>query len=428
MVATLSTVNAVNKRTLVLIDNPQIRTTHSAFFAALQGDGHDLSYVSPLDESTPLQKYGEFFFENLIIFAPSTEDFGEGIGGTEGIISFIDSGRNVLIGVNQNVSEPIREIANLCGVDFDESETSVIDHVNYANGVDNGDHTVIATTHVLNSNVMLGKGPSSPVLYSGIGHAYSGANANSSPLLYRVLTGSSSTYSHFPNQRVKTYPQSTGVDTLLVTAIQTRNNARIVLSGSIDLFSNKYFASPVDMAGKIYSKSGNEDFALELSKWNFQGRGLLRASSLSHRLSDRSGPINPLTYRVKDQIEFSVLIEEYNTNTQSWGPFIADDVLLEFVMIDPYIRTALKHDFKGHFTTKFQVPDVYGVYKFVLHYQKLGYTFLDLTHQVSVHPFRHHEFERFIDVAFPYYASAFSMMVAFFLFGFVFLYQKDKTA
>jgi len=328
--------------------------------------------------------------------------------------------------VNGSVSEPLRDVATECGIDFDESETSVIDHVNFDAALDAGHHTVVASSHTIVSPVILGKGPSAPVLFSGIGHAYSFPNAESSPLLYKVLVGSSSSYSHIPSQRVKSYPQSAGLDTLLVSAIQTRNNARVVFAGSLDLFSNKFFASGVEVAGKKFAKSGNEEFAVELSKWNFQGRGLLRASGLTHRLADHSGAVNPLAYRVKDHIEFSVKIEEYDVSRQAWVPFITNDVQLEFVIIDPYIRTTLKHDSKGTFGAKFQVPDVYGVYKFVVHYQKLGYTFLDLTQQVSVHPFRHNEFERFIDVAFPYYASAFSMMAAFFLFGFVFLYQKDE--
>ena len=44
--------------------------------------------------------------------------------------------------------------------------------------------------------------------------------------------------------------------------------------------------------------------------------------------------------------------------------------------------------------------------------------------QVSVRPFRHNEFERFLVAAYPYYSSVFSTMAAFFLFGFAFLYHK----
>lgn len=44
--------------------------------------------------------------------------------------------------------------------------------------------------------------------------------------------------------------------------------------------------------------------------------------------------------------------------------------------------------------------------------------------QVPVRPFKHNEYERFLLCAYPYYASAFSTMVAFFLMGFFYLYHK----
>ncbi len=47
-----------------------------------------------------------------------------------------------------------------------------------------------------------------------------------------------------------------------------------------------------------------------------------------------------------------------------------------------------------------------------------------LQHIVPVRPFKHNEYERFLLAAYPYYASAFSTMAAFFLFGFFFLYHK----
>ena len=39
-------------------------------------------------------------------------------------------------------------------------------------------------------------------------------------------------------------------------------------------------------------------------------------------------------------------------------------------------------------------------------------------------PYRHDEYERFIVAAYPYYASIFSTMGAFFLFGLSVLYTK----
>ena len=74
--------------------------------------------------------------------------------------------------------------------------------------------------------------------------------------------------------------------------------------------------------------------------------------------------------------------------------------------------------------TEVTAPDVYGVFKFIIDYNCLGYSYLHLEEQVPIRPFRHDEYERFIVAAYPYYASIFSSMAAFFIFGFAVLYTK----
>ncbi len=44
--------------------------------------------------------------------------------------------------------------------------------------------------------------------------------------------------------------------------------------------------------------------------------------------------------------------------------------------------------------------------------------------QVPVRPFKHNEYERFLECAYPYYTSALSMMLGFFVLGFFYLYHK----
>ena len=56
-----------------------------------------------------------------------------------------------------------------------------------------------------------------------------------------------------------------------------------------------------------------------------------------------------------------------------------------------------------------------------------GRGFICLGRQISVRPFRHNEYERFIPAAYPYYTSAFSMMAGVLLFSFVFLYYRDPA-
>jgi oligosaccharyltransferase complex subunit beta len=119
------------------------------------------------------------------------------------------------------------------------------------------------------------------------------------------------------------------------------------------------------------------------------------------------------------------VIEEFDGTTNSWKPYVADDVQLEFRMLHPYVRRNLTPVGNGTFITEFKLPDVYGVFKFTIDYRRDGYSHVQISEQVGVRPFRHNEFERFIASAFPYYASAFSMMGGFVLFSVVFLFTKE---
>ena len=69
---------------------------------------------------------------------------------------------------------------------------------------------------------------------------------------------------------------------------------------------------------------------------------------------------------------------------------------------------------------------------FFFRHQRISYVTKDIVvyfriFQVAVRPKMHTEYERFIPSAFPYYASAFSMMIGLSVFSFVFLHYKDDT-
>jgi oligosaccharyltransferase complex subunit beta len=78
---------------------------------------------------------------------------------------------------------------------------------------------------------------------------------------------------------------------------------------------------------------------------------------------------------------YSINIEELQNG--KWVPYKADDVQMAFVRIDPFVRTALKHDQLGKYAVTFKLPDVYGVFKFVVDYNRIGYTHLFSSTQVS---------------------------------------------
>ncbi|KAF5182453.1 Dolichyl-diphosphooligosaccharide--protein glycosyltransferase subunit [Thalictrum thalictroides] len=414
-----STANPTDKRILVLLDDLAIKSSHSIFFKSLQQRGFKLDFKLADDPKISLHRYGQYLYDGLILFSPSINKFG-GSFDLASVLEFVDSGHDLILAADSSASDLIREIANECGADFDEdSSAMVIDHTSYAVSNSEGDHTLIASDDFINSNVILGsKMIEAPVLFKGIGHTLNPVNSQ----VLKVLSASSSAYSANPETKFTSPPSLTGSRISLVSVVQARNNARILISGSLDLFSNRLFRSGVQMAGSLtkYPKSGNEQFATELSKWVFHERGHLKAVNVRHNKVGETD--EPAMYRINDDLEY--FVEIYEWSGTSWEPYVSDDVQVQFYMMSPYVLKTISADQKGLYYTSFKVPDVYGVFQFKVEYHRLGYTSLNLAKQIPVRPFRHNEYERFLTAAFPYYGSSFSTMAGFFVFTIIYLYNK----
>ncbi len=421
-----SFLNATNnrKKTLVLLENLSIKDTHSVFFDDLKSRGYQLTFKMADDSNLALSKYGEYLYSNLIIFAPSVEEFGGTIN-LDAITDFVDNGGgNVLVAASSEVGDILRDLGMEVGLELDERGTSVIDHLNY-DVKDEGEHTLITvdSASLIDAPLIVGEKPSTPCLYRGLGMVADPEN----PLVLDIMTGTTTSYSYFPNEKIEEYPHAVGKSTLLIAGLQARNNARVVFSGSIDFFSNKLFAVSVQKATQgstEYKSSGNRQLASALTQWVFREKGVLRVGKVNHHLVGESKP--PPAYTVEDQVRYEIEIEELVG--EKWVPFKGDDVQMEFFRIDPFVRTTLKRTPNGKlYFVEFKLPDVYGVFQFKVEYNRIGYTNLFSTTQMSVRPFEHTQYERFIPSAFPYYASAFSMMIGLFLFSLVFLHYKDTS-
>merc|ERR1719203_2687526 len=178
------------------------------------------------------------------------------------------------------------------------------------------------------------------------------------------------------SDKEKTYelpdgPHATGKNTVLIAGLQARNNARVIFSGSMDLFSDEMFSSLVEKAGSGAHgvPSGNADLAKALSAWCFQMAGVVRIDSVEHHLVGEKSP--PEYYTIKEMAEFSVVMSELVNG--EWVPFTGTDVQMEFVRIDPFVRLAMTNT-NGRLSTKFMIPDVYGVFQFKVNYNKIGLT------------------------------------------------------
>jgi len=411
----------LNKKTLVLYDNLDIKTSHSIFFKSLSDRGFDLTFKSADDASLELIRYGVHVYDNLVIFSPSVEDFGGAIK-VSTITDFIDGGGNVLVAADSSIGDPIRELSTECGVEFDEERTAVIDHHSF-DVSDFGSHTKLAvdSSNLVKADAIVDN-VGAPILFKGVGMVLDPEN----PLTIPILRGSSTSYSFFPEDPIDEYPHGVGSNLMLITGLQARNNARVVFSGSLLMFSDDYLTSGVQKDAdnaQRFEKSGNQALVDSLSKWVFQEKGVLRTGAVTHHKVGETSP--PEAYTITDDVHYSIVVEELQEDG-TWAPYSSDDVQMEFVRIDPFVRTPLALT-EGAFSVDFKLPDVYGVFQFKVNYRKLGYTFLNSATQVSVRPLEHTQYERFILSAYPYYASAFSMMLGVFVFSLFFLYHKTDT-
>lgn len=188
-------------------------------------------------------------------------------------------------------------------------------------------------------------------------------------------------------------------------------------------------------------------FIKRLVLWVCRLTGIIRFSQVSHSRADGSPPDvvlhdkdqpdlpitlysdpeiarNSLVYRIRDEILYSLVVHSFVNG--SWEAICFNDMQLEFVMLNPYIRKTMTCDAKtGKHSALFVAPDDYGVFKFRVLYRRLnGYNAIHSEDQVSLRPFKQNEYERFILAAAPYYVTAISSMVAFFIFCVIFYFQK----
>lgn len=387
-------------------------------YSSITDRGYSLTFKSADDSSLVLSKYGEYLYQNLVIFAPSVEEFGGSLN-VDTLTEFVDDGGNVLIAGSSVTGDVLRELASECGFEVDEEGAYVIDHLHYDKTSDDGQHTtiVVPATNLIDAQVIVGENNRAasalPLLYRGTGLLVDQDN----PLVLPLLTADSTAYSYNPDQPIKEYPHAVGKNTVLIAALQARNNARVVFSGSLAFFSDELFSR---------QDAGNEAVGIAISQWVFGERGQLRVKSVRHGLADGLKAPPGGAYTIMDDVKYIIEIEMLSKGT--WVAYDADDVQLEFVRIDPFVRTRLSRDSNGQYSSRFRIPDVYGVYQFKVDYDRVGYTRLSSNTQVSVRPLQHTQYERFIYSAYPYYASAFSMMFGVFIFTFVFLHYKEDSA
>lgn len=106
-------------------------------FCGLAENGYQLTIKMSDDPVLSLKKYGVWLYQNLIVFAPGTDELGGDLS-PEAVAEFVDAGGNVLAAGSPAAGDAIRDLAAEFGVELDDAGSNVIDHLNYDVNGDSG--------------------------------------------------------------------------------------------------------------------------------------------------------------------------------------------------------------------------------------------------------------------------------------------------
>jgi oligosaccharyltransferase complex subunit beta len=376
----------------------------------LRTRGYDLDVRDASDPKIALRVDGEYSYGGLVLLCPTATAVARRLPVTD-LERFINSGRSILLVTSQGFSEYTQGVAQAFGVDLDDREALVVDHQRVIRDLDDGSATFVRAGGQVESPFLFGSAATvdGAVAFRGPGAQLFADNE----LVDSLIWGSGSSFAYKPATQVTTSPHTSGTATVLGAGLSTRVGGRLSYFGSLEALSDRVF----DVAG-----TSHETALTTFAGWAFGHSGVLRAQNLRYAVEDRAR-WEETGVRVKDIIRVEVDIHSWNGESGEWVDFAADDVQIEFVMLNPWVRARLAHaGSNGTYSATIQVPDQIGIYKFAIQYHRPGVSSVVLEHVVPVRPFLHNEYPRFIPMAYPYYIASFSMLLVVFLLGLVLMY------
>jgi oligosaccharyltransferase complex subunit beta len=226
------------------------------------------------------------------------------------LVEFVGKDGNILLLTSpSSIPEQSRELCRELEIDIPPRDYLAVDHFNYDRLSASERHDLILiprpmrsrTTQSYFSQRKNSEGDNDEIIaFRGAGHTLS-----NKPLLFPILTASNTAYT-YDTRESSTFaddPSAAGSQMHYVTAFQSRNNARITISGSTDLFSNELFDMQVQAPSGKKTTTANRAFAKELTQWTFKETGIVKVAAIRHFLSNETHPeINPSIYRVKNDV------------------------------------------------------------------------------------------------------------------------------
>ena len=414
------------KKTLVLLDDWHNVETNSLFWKQITDMGYDIDFKMANDKEIKLTNFGDYIYDNIIFFAPTYSDTKKNEINIQNLLKYIDDGHDLMIFGSSDASKFMRELVNEFGVDYDDYDSELKDtlYLHPDSGITGlntqllnlYDEEIIISKNTIGISSIFNK-PNGYILYKGIGMDLDPQNK----YIFPILSGDKNSYS-VSKSTGEVY--SNGEHIKLVNGYQARNNRRIVILGSTEICSDKFYYLSMTEDNKNIIDSPNSVFCQDILNWNFQRTGILKFENVRH--NNNEGKTLD-TYRIKDYLEYYIDIFEYDYKTNTWKNYESDDVQLSFIMMNPYYINQMRRQYnKPTYYAKFRAPEKHGVFKFIVDYHRTGYSYIFSSTKIPLRPFYHNEFPRFIPCAYPYYVSVFVILGSFIIFSILFLYGKEN--
>ena len=334
------------RKTLVVLGAGATEKTHSGFLASLRSrsDGHGgtMEVVKSKEaaaKSFHFRKWDRWSYDSLVLLAPDlTHLGGEKLAGV--VNDFVLSGRSVMLTGSDEMSSEVRDLAKLLGVSFHESfvdggskNTRVLDFFQ-----NDGGHAeqILATGYADDAGAILSDAAKKkPLLWSGVGSSLGDDNPLAAGAVRAHSTSFCPTRKGFMSKK-KGMGRFVGAEISLVSVVQARNNARAVVTGSIDMLSD----------ASRRPETSNAAVCEDLTDWVLGYKSLLRQRDFSHALVEGQGVPGQTqeVYRIKDKLRVTTRVEEWSAAKQAWLPFGREDLQVEFTMLDPHLRKTFSKD------------------------------------------------------------------------------------
>ena len=224
------------------------------------------------------------------------------------LVDFTNKDGNILLLTAPSATpEQARELARELDIDLPPRDFVAVDHFNADTlAEENSKHDLILIPRPARSdksqNYFSPKGFKNDafIAFRGAGHSL-----GNRPLLFPILSASRTAYTYDTKEEFgyAEDPSSAGTQMHYVTGLQARNNARVTVAGSVDMFSDEFFGMEVKPAGGEVQGTANRAFAREISQWTFKEIGIVKVVEVRHYLANRTdAEVNPHMYRVKNDV------------------------------------------------------------------------------------------------------------------------------